>query len=154
MSGWRPELTAADRRHRGTAPAGLRVVPPPAVPAPARRRGGFSRGRVRLLVGADLVAILVSLAGTFLLAEQIGPPAFIAPDWLLALLVPGMALAWIALFGAYRLYEGQSRAIARKSFDEVSTLFNALLAGSLVLLVVGQGLKKGFDVFIYSRSRR
>ena len=32
----------------------------------------------------------------------------------------------------------------------MSTLFNALLAGSLALLVVGQGLKKGFDVFIYS----
>jgi exopolysaccharide biosynthesis polyprenyl glycosylphosphotransferase len=32
----------------------------------------------------------------------------------------------------------------------VSTLFNALMAGSLLLLVVGQGLKKGFDIFIYS----
>ena len=61
-----------------------------------------------------------------------------------------MTLSWLGIFGVYRLYEGQARAIARKSFDEVSTLFNALLAGSLALLVLGQGLKKGFDVFIYS----
>ena len=150
MSGWRPELTAATADTDALHQAGLRIVPPPAVPAPARRRGGFSRGRVRLLIGADLAAILVSLAGTYALAEQIGPPAVIAPDWLLVLLVPVMTLAWLGIFGVYRLYEGQSRAIARKSFDEVSTLFNALLAGSLALLVVGQGLKKGFDVFIYS----
>jgi exopolysaccharide biosynthesis polyprenyl glycosylphosphotransferase len=149
MNGWRPELTAtvADTEALQT---GLRVVPPPAAHAPARRRGGFSRGRVRVLIGADLLAILFSLAGTFLLAAQIGPPAVIAPTWLIVALVPVVTLAWLGIFGTYRLYEGQSSAIARKSFDEVSTLFNALLAGSLALLVVGQGLKKGFDIFVYS----
>ena len=118
-----------------------------------RTRGGGAasrRGRVRTLFAADLVAILLSLAGTYVLAEQIGPPAVIAPSWLLVALVPVITLSWLAIFGTYRLYEGQSRAIARKSFDEVSTLFNALLAGSLLLLVVGQGLKKGFDIFLYS----
>jgi exopolysaccharide biosynthesis polyprenyl glycosylphosphotransferase len=150
VNGWRPELTAAAADTEALHQPGLRVVPPPAVHAPARRRGGFSRGRIRLLVGADLVAILISLFGTYLAAEQIGPPAVIAPTWLLVLLVPAMTLSWLGIFGVYRLYEGQARAIARKSFDEVSTLFNALLAGSLALLVLGQGLKKGFDVFIYS----
>jgi exopolysaccharide biosynthesis polyprenyl glycosylphosphotransferase len=150
VNGWRPELTAATADTEALHQPGLRVVPPPAVPAPARRRGGFSHGRVRSLIGADLVAILVSLAGTYLVAEQIGPPAVIAPGWLVALLVPVLALSWLGIFDTYRLYEGQSRAISRKSFDEVSTLFNALLAGSLALLVVGQGLKKGFDVFVYS----
>jgi exopolysaccharide biosynthesis polyprenyl glycosylphosphotransferase len=150
VNGSRPELTAATADTEALHQPGLRVVPSPAVPAPARRRGGFSHGRVRTLIGADLVAILVSLAGTYLVAEQIGPPAVIAPGWLVALLVPVLALSWLGIFGVYRLYEGQSRAISRKSFDEVSTLFNALLAGSLALLVVGQGLKKGFDVFVYS----
>jgi exopolysaccharide biosynthesis polyprenyl glycosylphosphotransferase len=150
VNGWRPELRAATADTEALHQPGLRVVPQPAMAAPARRRGGFSRGRIRLLFGADLVAILVSLFGTYAVAEQIGPPAVIAPTWLLVLLVPAMTLTWLGIFGVYRLYEGQARAIARKSFDEVSTLFNALLAGSMALLVVGQGLKKGFDVFIYS----
>jgi hypothetical protein len=140
-SGWRPKLTAATADTEALRPAGLRIVPPPAVEARAGRRGGFSRGRVRSLFVADIVAILVSLAGTYVLAEQIGPPAVIAPTWLLIALAPVITLMWLAIFGTYRLYEGQSRAIARKSFDEVSTLFNALMAGSLLLLVVGQGLK-------------
>ena len=96
------------------------------------------------------MAILISLAATYVLAEQIGPPAVIGPTWLFVALVPVITVGWLALFGTYRLYEGQSRAIARKSFDEVSTLFNALMAGSLLLLVVNQGLKKGFDIFLYS----
>jgi exopolysaccharide biosynthesis polyprenyl glycosylphosphotransferase len=150
VNGWRPELTAATADSDALSHPGLRVVPPPAVNARAGRRGGFSRGRVRTLFAADIVAILISLAGTYVLAEQIGPPAVIAPTWLLITLVPVITFGWLAIFGTYRLYEGQSRAIARKSFDEVSTLFNALLAGSLLLLVVGQGLKKGFDIFIYS----
>ena len=86
-----------------------------------------------------------------MLAEQIGPPGGDRAD--LAARRPRARRSrsrGSAIFGTYRLYEGQSRAIARKSFDEVSTLFNALLAGSLLLLVVGQGLKKGFDIFLYS----
>src|SRR3954464_10680502 len=150
MNGWRPELTAATADSDALTRPGLRVVPPPATQARAGRRGGFSRGRVRTLFAADIVAILVSLAGPYVLAEQIGPPAVIGPTWLLVGLVPVITIGWLGIFGTYRLYEGQSRAIARKSFDEVSTLFNALLAGSLLLLTIGQGLKKGFDIFLYS----
>ncbi len=150
MSSWRPELSAIAAETDALGPA-LRV---PAHTAARRdggtRRGGFSRGRVRALIASDVLAIAASLAGTYALAEMIGPPAVIAPDWLLALLGPVLVLGWLAIFASYRLYEGQSRAIAPTSFDEVANLFHALLAGSLVLLVVGQGLKKGFDVFIYS----
>ena len=149
MNGWRPELTAATADTEALSRPGLRVVPPPAAHARAGR-GGFSRGRVRTLFAADIAAILISLAATYVLAEQIGPPAVIGPTWLFVALVPVITVGWLALFGTYRLYEGQSRAIARKSFDEVSTLFNALMAGSLLLLVVNQGLKKGFDIFLYS----
>jgi exopolysaccharide biosynthesis polyprenyl glycosylphosphotransferase len=149
MSGWRPELRAAAADTEALHP-GLRVLPPPAAHAPARRRGGFSRGRVRALVAADLVAIQLTLAATFLLAQQVGPPALIAPAWLIAALAPAVTLAWLGIFAAYRLYEGQSRAIAPTSFDEVANLFHALLAGSLLLLVAGQAVEKVSDLFLYS----
>ena len=61
-----------------------------------------------------------------------------------------MSVAWIVLFAAYRLYEGETRAIAPASFDEVGKTFHALLAGSLLLLVVGQGAEKAFDLSIYT----
>ncbi|MGH2969118.1 MAG: sugar transferase [Solirubrobacteraceae bacterium] len=145
MSGWHPELTALSADTEALPP-GLRAVPQASAP----RKRGFSRGRVRALLIADLLAIAVGLLGTFLLAEAIGPPALIAPIWLVIALIPVITLAWLAIFASYRLYEGQARKIAPTSFDEVANLFHALLAGSLLLLVVGQGLKKGFDVFVYS----
>ena len=149
MSSWRPELNAIAAETDALGGT-LRVPARAARREGTSKRGGFSRGRVRALIASDVVAIVAALAGTYALAEMIGPPAVIAPGWLQALLAPVLVAGWLAVFAAYRLYEGQSRAIARKSFDEVSTLFNALMAGSLLLLVVGQGLKKGFDVFIYS----
>ncbi len=150
MSSWRPELTAAATQTETLRPA-LRVAPREQAKGHGREgRGGFSRGRVRVLITSDVIAIALALAGTYVLAEAIGPPAVIAPGWLLAALAPVVVFGWLAVFASYRLYEGQSRAIAPTTFDEVSNLFHALLAGSLVLLVVGQGLKKGFDVFIYS----
>jgi len=104
--------------------------------------GGLGRGRVRVLIVADLVAVAVAMAGMLVLAELIGPPAIIAPDWAVVVLAPLAALAWIAIFAFYGLYERQTRAIAPSSLDEVASLFNAMLAGSLALLVVGQGLKR------------
>ena len=99
---------------------------------------------------ADVVAVQLALVGMYLLAELIGPPAFIAPTWLLVALWAGVSLGWPVLFATYKLYEGESRAIAPASFDEVGKLFHALLAGSLVLLVIGQGFKKGFDYSVYT----
>jgi exopolysaccharide biosynthesis polyprenyl glycosylphosphotransferase len=99
---------------------------------------------------ADLLAIQIALVGMYWLAEIVGPPAFIAPDWLIAVAWPVVSIAWIVVFAAYRLYEGESRAIAPASFDEVGKTFHALLAGSLVLSVIGQGLKKGFDLSLYT----
>jgi exopolysaccharide biosynthesis polyprenyl glycosylphosphotransferase len=128
----------------------LRLAPE-ADAAPRRSpAGGLPQGRVRVLMAADLVAVTLALFGTYLLAEAIGPPAVIAPNWALVALAVAIPVGWLGVFAVYRLYEGETRAIAPNSFDEVSTLFNALLAGSLLLLVVGQGLKKFTDVFIYS----
>jgi exopolysaccharide biosynthesis polyprenyl glycosylphosphotransferase len=115
-----------------------------------RARPGFARGRVRALLITDVLAIVLSLAGTFVAAELVGPPAIIAPGALIAALVPLATLGWIAIFAMYGLYEAESRVIAPNSFDEVARLFSALLAGSLLYLIVGQGVEKFTGWFIYS----
>ena len=101
-------------------------------------------------MSADALAVALSLAGTYVLAETIGPPAVIAPAWLLAVLVPLAGIGWLAIFTVYRLYEGESRAIAPNSFDEVAPLVSALLAGSLLYLLFAQGIEKVTDWFVYS----
>jgi exopolysaccharide biosynthesis polyprenyl glycosylphosphotransferase len=153
VSGWRPEPDSiAEMLDADTtfAPPVLRLAPDAEATATRRTRGRLPHGRVRALLAADVLAVGLALGGTYLLAEAIGPPAVIAPTWLLIALVPMVMAGWLALFTVYGLYEGETRAIAPNSFDEVSTLFNALLAGSLALLVVGQGLDKFTDIFIYS----
>ena len=147
MSASRPEPALSTA---ATAPP-LRLAPPlPSEAARAKKRGRLRRGRVRALMASDTLAVALSLAGTYVLAETIGPPAVIAPAWLLALLVPLAALGWLAMFAVYRLYEGETRAIAPNSFDEVGPLASALLAGSLLYLLVAQGVEKVSDWFIYS----
>jgi exopolysaccharide biosynthesis polyprenyl glycosylphosphotransferase len=154
VSSWRPERGAtltpltADSEAVTGARAGLRMASEPRAAAP--RPGRLDGGRVRTLMVVDLVAIQLALLGMYGLAELVGPPAFIAPTALIVALWPAVSLAWIVVFAAYRLYEGQTRAIAPASFDEVGKIFHALLAGSLVLLVIGQGLEKGFDLSVYT----
>jgi exopolysaccharide biosynthesis polyprenyl glycosylphosphotransferase len=74
----------------------------------------------------------------------------ILPHGIAPLFVLAATLLWPAIFAAYGLYERQTRAIAPSSLDDVASLFNALLAGSLVALVFAQGLKKTTGWFIYS----
>src|SRR3954447_26396795 len=154
MRSSRPDGRAGVVKASGDAEAvvrPLRVVgPADDAPAPQRRRGRFNRGRVRALAAADLVAIAFAFAGTYVLAEIIGPPAYIAPHGVMAGLVLVASVTWLAVFAAYRLYEGQTRSIAPNSMDEVGHLFHALLAGSLVLLVAGQGFKRLADWSVYS----
>jgi len=111
---------------------------------------GFGRGRVWGLLAVDLLALWISMAGTYLLAEQIGPPAIIAPTAAQIAFGVFATLLWPAMLAAYGLYERQTRAIAPTSLDDVPALFHALLAGSLVLLVLNQGVKKLADWFVYS----
>ena len=132
------------------APPVLRLASDCESATPRRTRGRLPRGRVRALLAVDVLSVGLALGGTYLLAEAIGPPAVIAPVWLLIALVPLAAVCWLGLFTVYGLYEAETRAIAPNSFDEVSTLFNALLAGSLALLVAGQGVEKFTDLFLYS----
>ncbi|WP_053226873.1 sugar transferase [Solirubrobacter soli] len=128
-----------------SGPAALRL------PARASEARGLGRGRVWGLLIVDVIAVVFALAGTYLAADQIGDEApFIAPTGALVALAVGVVAMWPALFGAYGLYERQTRAIAPASLDEVADLFHALLAGSLVLLVAGQGGAKLLDWSLYS----
>jgi exopolysaccharide biosynthesis polyprenyl glycosylphosphotransferase len=134
-----------------TAGPALRVVTTPEDhDARVHRQGRLRRGRVRVLAAVDLVAIAVAFVGTYLLAEVVGPPAVIGPAGVVMAFIALATLTWLTTFAAYRLYEGQSGAIAPNSFDEVSSLFHALLAGSLLLLVVGQGAKRLAGWSVYS----
>jgi len=146
-----PGIGTTTRTPASTGSAALRVVEPaPAGTARARRQGRLRRGRVRALVAVDLTAIAVAFAGTYGFAELIGPPAVIGPPGVVAAFIAVSVVIWIAVFAGYRLYESHSRAIAPATFDEVGDLFHALLAGSLVLLVVGQGAKRLAGWSLYS----
>ena len=103
------------------------------------RRRSLSRGRTSMLVGADAVALAAALAITYGVAEALAPPSIIAPDWLIVLLALLALPVWIAIFTIYNLYERQNRSISLATFDEVGELFHALLAGSLLLLLLEPG---------------
>jgi exopolysaccharide biosynthesis polyprenyl glycosylphosphotransferase len=118
--------------------------------ADSRRRVRRSKGRVRSLIAADLSALVLSAAGTTLVAGVTSPPVVLAPAWALAALGVAAAVMWIGVLSVYGLYERQSRSIAPGSFDEVAPLFNALLAGSLLLLLVDQGLKRAARISVYT----
>lgn len=144
MSGLHPEAV----RDRGSESLSrLQLAPEPrARPA----RGVLAHGRVWMLMGADLVALAVTLAATYSIAQAVAPPAVIAPEWVLPPLASGAAAVWIVVFACYRLYERQTRAIATASFDEISNLFHALLAGSLLFLLAAQALRRVTEVSVYT----
>jgi exopolysaccharide biosynthesis polyprenyl glycosylphosphotransferase len=125
----------------------LTVAP---APRTGRRGGRLARGRVRSLVTADVIAVIVAALVTYVVAQAAAPPAIVAPDNFSFVLLPAFVAIWIAVFATYRLYESQTHAIAPSSIDEVGRLFNALLAGSLLLLVAGQVLKRITDWAVYS----
>jgi len=111
---------------------------------------GLRRGRALILAVGDLGALIVSYAATYVAASAIAPPAVTAPGWLLTGLALTAAPAWVALFTAYHLYDHDSQRISVASFDEVGDVFHALLAGSLVYLVLAQVLRRLADWWIYS----
>jgi exopolysaccharide biosynthesis polyprenyl glycosylphosphotransferase len=130
--------------------APLRPATTAAPPAPARHAGLLERGRVRILMGADMVAMGAAIALAYGVAHLIAPPAITAPNGAAIGLVAAGWLGWAAIFAAYQLYERESRAIAPSSFDEVALLFHALLAGNLAYLLAAQVLKRVADVSVYT----
>jgi exopolysaccharide biosynthesis polyprenyl glycosylphosphotransferase len=109
-------------------------------------------GRTGLLAVTDAVALFVAGAFTFALANQIAGPALVSPQWATALLAGGALVGWIVLFTVYGLYERQTSTIVASTFDEATTLINALMAGSLVQLLVGQALERFVGIKVYSPS--
>jgi exopolysaccharide biosynthesis polyprenyl glycosylphosphotransferase len=122
---------------------------------PARREQSLPplrKGRTLLLAGTDAAALFVAGVATFTLANQIAGPALVSPQWATALLALGALIGWVALFTIYGLYERQSSTIVASTFDETATMLNALLAGSLIMLLTGQGLEKVAGIKVYSPS--
>jgi exopolysaccharide biosynthesis polyprenyl glycosylphosphotransferase len=103
-----------------------------------------------MLATSDVLALAASYAATFIAANQIAPPAIIAPRWFMAGLWIVAIPVWLAVFAAYKLYENDTRRITVSSFDEVGAIFHALLAGSLGFLLLGQILRRLADWWIYS----
>jgi exopolysaccharide biosynthesis polyprenyl glycosylphosphotransferase len=116
---------------------------------PARQR--FERGRARMLAGADVAALTVAYAASYVISAQIAPlPPVSAPGWFIALLVLAVPPTWVAVFTAYGLYENDSRRISVTSFDEVGDIFHAILAGSLAFLILSQAVRHLFGWWIYT----
>jgi exopolysaccharide biosynthesis polyprenyl glycosylphosphotransferase len=120
----------------------------PAVPLTAR--GGFRRGKTSMLAAGDLAALTVAYAATYVAANAIAPPAVNAPSPLLLGLIFAAVPVWIAVFTAYHLYDNDALHISIASFDEVGSVFHALLSGSLVFLLAAQILRRAEDWRIYS----
>jgi exopolysaccharide biosynthesis polyprenyl glycosylphosphotransferase len=116
-----------------------------------RTSARLHRGRTWILAAGDLAALAVAYALCLAVSARIGGLAPVsAPAWLLGLLAAAAVPTWLALFTAYRLYGRDSLRISVASFDEVGDVFHALLAGSLVLLIVDQGLRRLAGWWVYS----
>jgi exopolysaccharide biosynthesis polyprenyl glycosylphosphotransferase len=129
------------------------LAPAPARSAPREQPlPRLKNGRTGLLAATDALALFVAGVFTFALANQIAGPALVSPQWATALLAAGAITGWIFVFTVYGLYERQTSTIVTSTFDEATTLVNALMAGSLVQLFVGQALERFVGIKVYSPS--
>src|SRR4051812_1966172 len=127
-----------DRAALRVATASPTVGAPDSAPRPDAPTGALPRGRIRILVAADLGALSVAMALTYTVADAMAPPSIMAAPAVAAPLLVAGWLGWVAIFTAYKLYEREGRSIATASFDEVANLFHALLAGNLAYLLAAQ----------------
>jgi exopolysaccharide biosynthesis polyprenyl glycosylphosphotransferase len=73
-----------------------------------------------------------------------------APTWFLVPLGIVAVPVWLAIFTSYHLYDNDNLRITVASFDEVRDLFHAMLAGSLVFLILSQGVRYIAGWWVYS----
>jgi exopolysaccharide biosynthesis polyprenyl glycosylphosphotransferase len=118
--------------------------------APRTTSWRLSRGRVRILVATDLISIALAMVVTYVVSEIVAPRAIVGRADVAAALLVVMWLGWVGIFTAYKLYERETRTIATASFDEVGTLFHAILTGNLVYLLGAQVLARAGDMRVYS----
>ncbi len=117
----------------------------------APRRGRLGHGRTWILATGDLLALSVAYVLTYIAADHLGPlPPVSAPTWFLVLLVVTAVPIWLAIFTGYGLYEADALQISVSSFDEVRSIFHAMLAGSLAYLILSQGVRFLFDWWVYT----
>ncbi len=117
----------------------------------APRRGRLGHGRTWILATGDLLALTVAYVLTYVAADMLGPlPPVSAPSWFLTLLVLSAVPIWLAIFTGYGLYEADALQISVSSFDEVRSIFHAMLAGSLAYLILSQGVRFLFDWWVYT----
>jgi exopolysaccharide biosynthesis polyprenyl glycosylphosphotransferase len=118
--------------------------------SPAAKERTPGTGRVRWVVLGDLVAIYASIAGAYVVAHLMWPPAIVGPTAWAVVIAVAMGPAWLAIFAAYRLYERQIRGFSPPGLDELANLFHALLAGSLLFLLGAQALKRFSSLSLYT----
>ncbi len=121
------------------------------VPAAAGTRTRFHRGRTRMLVAGDLIALTIAYVVAYVVADRIAPlPPVSADPWFLLLLGVTAPVVWLGVFTSYNLYDNDSLRISVSSFDEVRDLFHAMLLGSLAYLIVSQAVDYFFDWWVYT----
>jgi exopolysaccharide biosynthesis polyprenyl glycosylphosphotransferase len=111
----------------------------------------LTHGKTWILGSVDLLSLTLAYAITYALAAKVGtlPPVY-APTWLLVLVAVIAVPAWLSIFASYGLYENDNLKISIASFDEVRDVFHAMLVGSLLLLILSQGVRYAAGWWVYS----
>ncbi len=109
--------------------------------ASARR----TRGRAMLLAAGDLLALAIGYGVMRLVTGTVVSSPTSAPMGVALALAIVAIPVFVALFAVYGLYDTDQRRIAVTSFDEATSVFHALLVGSIGLLVLDQLLRRVSD---------
>jgi len=126
------------------------TIADPALDRPAVRSHRLRRGRARTLAAADALALIAAYVVTYLVGDQVAPPAVDAPASVLIILGPAALAVVLATFAFYRLYEREASRLGSGTFVEVGCVFHALLAASIVLLLVGQFMRRFEGARVFS----
>src|SRR4051812_33778382 len=111
----------------------------------------LTHGKTWILGAVDVASLTLAYVVTYALAAKVGTlPPVSAPTWFLAGVAALAVPAWLSIFAGYGLYENDNLKISIASFDEVRDVFHAMLVGSLLLLIVSQGVRWAAGWWVYS----